>query len=91
MKTPVTPERTRDFLVQALAKLLKAKPSDIDTQIAFDRYGLDSAGAVELTGLLSQWCGMDLEPTLLYDYPTIDHVTAFVSERATATATETAP
>jgi acyl carrier protein len=73
-------ERTEDFLVQALAKLLKLKPSDIDATISFDRYGLDSAAAVELTGLISKWSGIELEPTLLYDYPTVSHLTAYLME-----------
>jgi acyl carrier protein len=82
--TPVTRERTEHFLVQTLAKLLKLKPADIDTKISFDRYGLDSAAAVELTGLIAEWSGMEFEPTLLYDYPTIGHLTAYLLEATPA-------
>lgn len=82
MTTQTTRDQTEDFLVQALAKLLKLKPTDIDTKISFDRYGLDSAAAVELTGLISEWSGTQLEPTLLYDYPTIGHLTTFLLESA---------
>ena len=78
MKASRTKEQTQDFLVDSLARLIKVKPADIDTSIAFDRYGLDSAGAVELTGLIGEWIGKDLEPTLLYDHPTVDKLTAFV-------------
>ncbi|HET8932546.1 MAG TPA: acyl carrier protein [Polyangiales bacterium] len=76
-------EHTEEFLVETLAKLLKLKPSDIDTNISFDRYGLDSAAAVELTGLISQWSGIELEPTLLYDYPSIDRLTKFLLDAST--------
>lgn len=78
MKARLTKEQAQDFLIESLAKLIKVKPTDIDTGIAFDRYGLDSAAAVELTGLIGQWIGKELEPTLLYDYPTVDKLTAFV-------------
>lgn len=78
----VTREQAEQFLVDALAKLIKVKPSEIDTSIAFDRYGLDSAGAVELTGRIGEWIGKELEPTLLYDYPTIDRLTEFVAQEA---------
>jgi len=84
----VTEEETQDFLLQALAKMLNVEPSDIDTRIAFDRYGLDSAAAVKLTGLISDWSGMELEPTLLYDCPTVDQLTAFLVAQKRGEAVE---
>jgi acyl carrier protein len=82
----VTTEETQDFLLQALAKMLNVEPADIDTRIAFDRYGLDSAAAVKLTGLISKWSGIELEPTLLYDCPTIDQLTAYLVAQKQAEA-----
>lgn len=78
MKQDLTPEQIQDFLVQSLAKLMKVNPTEIETDIAFDRYGLDSASAVELTGLLGKWIDRELEPTLLYDHPTIERLTQYV-------------
>ena len=62
-----------------LAKSLKMAPDDVDTAVAFDRYGMDSVVAVELTGELEQRMGKKLEPTLLYDYPTIDALSAYLA------------
>lgn len=54
-----------------VADLLSIHPDQIDVTIPFDRYGLDSSAAVGMTGDLEDWIGMELDPTLLYDYPTI--------------------
>lgn len=54
-----------------IADLLEVEPDEIDITIPFDRYGLDSSAAIGLTGDLEEWLGRELDPTLLYDYPTI--------------------
>ncbi|WP_088242930.1 acyl carrier protein [Calothrix rhizosoleniae] len=59
------------WLVSYLAQLLQVDQSDIDLKIPFDRYGLDSSAVVIMTGDLEEWLGYELEPTIMYDYPTI--------------------
>ena len=61
-----------DWIVAYMADLLEIDPEEIDTALTFDRYGLDSSAAVGLTGDLEDWLGIEIDPTLLYDYPTID-------------------
>jgi len=78
MKTQLSQEQIRDFLVEVFAKLVKVKHDDVDTHMAFDRYGLDSAAAVEFTAVISNKISKELEPTLLYDYPTIELLTKFL-------------
>jgi len=71
MSDHVTLPGAKAFLVEKLAALLEASPNDIDPDVDFDRFGLDSAKAVELTADISDWCGIELDPTVLYDYPTL--------------------
>jgi acyl carrier protein len=33
---------------------------------------------VEMAGQLEQWLRMEIEPTLVWDYPTIDAMTAYL-------------
>jgi acyl carrier protein len=68
------------WIVNYVAELLEVKPEKIDTAIAFDRYGLDSSAAVGLAGDLEDWLERELDPTLLYDYPTIDALTQHLTE-----------
>ena len=65
----------RHWLVNYVAELLEVKPDKIDSTIPFDRYGLDSSAAVGLAGDLEDWLEQELDPTLLYDYPTIEGLT----------------
>lgn len=62
----------QDWLVAYLAQLLEVDPQEIDTQTPFERYGLDSSALVVLSGDLQESLKCSLEPTLLYDYPTIE-------------------
>lgn len=71
-------EQSQAYLVSALSEILKVRPEEIDTTIAFDRYGVDSASAMKLTGMISSWLGKDLEPTLLFDHPTINKLSEFL-------------
>ncbi|MEH2326484.1 MAG: acyl carrier protein [Nostoc sp.] len=60
------------WIVSYLADLLEVDSDEIEVTIPFDRYGLDSSAAVGLTGDLEDWLGCELDPTLLYDYPTVE-------------------
>ena len=60
------------WIVSYLADLLEVDSEEIEVTIPFDRYGLDSSAAVGLTGDLEDWLGCELDPTLLYDYPTVE-------------------
>jgi acyl carrier protein len=69
----------QDWIVAYLADLLEIEPEDVDVTIPFDRYGLDSSAAVVLTGDLENWLGIEIEPTLLYDYPTVEALVEHLS------------
>ena len=90
MNNAATFEDIQSFMSKSLAKILKARPEDIDTTIAFDRYGVDSASAIELTGMLSAWLHRELEPTLLFDHSTIDKLSRFLAEEGASSTAEVA-
>ncbi len=69
----------QDWTVAYIADLLEIDPDEIDTALPFDRYGLDSTAAVGLTGDLEDWLGIEIDPTLLYDYPTIDSLAKYLA------------
>jgi acyl carrier protein len=80
-----TEDGIRDWLCQRIGAALRLQPSQIDADITFDRYGLDSVQAVEVTTALGEGLGLpDLSPTLLYDHPTINQLTAHVAALARA-------
>ena len=70
-KEPMTATQIQNWLVKYLAEELEITPDEVDVTIPFDDYGLDSYTAVGISGDLEDWLGCKLDPTLLYDYPTI--------------------
>lgn len=80
-KTLPTAAEIQDWIVAYLAELLEIEPDEVDVTIPFDRYGLDSSAAVGLTGDLEDWLGRELDPTLLYDYPTVEALVQHLSSQ----------
>lgn len=67
-----TAEEIQAWIVSYLADLMEVEPDEVDVTLPFEQYGLDSAEAVELSGDLEDWLGKNLNPTLLYNYPTVE-------------------
>jgi acyl carrier protein len=67
------------WIVSYVANMLDVNPDEVDVKIPFERYGLDSSAAVGLTGDLEEWLGREIDPTLLYDYPTIEGLVQHLS------------
>jgi len=89
-----TSEKIKTWLVTHLAISLKMPPDEIDTQEPFAHYGLDSSVAVSMTDELSAWLGCELEPTIFWDYPSIEalaeHLTQQISFSPTLEKVSTA-
>ncbi len=71
----------RAFLLDRVAEELGLCVDDIDPAAPLSQYGMDSAVAVGLSGDLAEWLGRRLEPTLLFDHPTIDALTLHLVKR----------
>lgn len=69
---PITAAAIKAWLVSYLAEMLEIEPEEVDITLEFNDYGLDSSAAVGITGDLEEWLERELDPTLLYDYPTIE-------------------
>lgn len=68
---PQREEEIQDWLINRLAVWLLLDPDEIEIQQPFASYGLTSITAVTMTGDLEDWLGVELSPTLAYEYPTI--------------------
>ncbi|MEK6320974.1 MAG: SDR family NAD(P)-dependent oxidoreductase [Acidobacteriota bacterium] len=64
-------EEIQDWLIAKLSNQLGLDSSDIGINEAFAGFGVDSVGAISISGDLEVWLGRQLPPTLLWDYPTI--------------------
>ena len=74
-----TQEAVREWLVDHLSKTVKTARERLDADAPFARYGLNSLDAVTLVMDLEDQLGVELPPTLLWDYPTINKCAAHLA------------
>jgi acyl carrier protein len=67
------------WIVEYLSTLLEVDPKSIKVSLSFDRYGLDSSATIALTSDLSDWLNREIDPTITYDYPTIESLSNYLS------------
>ena len=69
-----------DWLTDRVAAYLHTESAAIATDAAIGDYGLDSVFALTLCADLECELGVVVEPTLVWDYPTIDAIAEHLSE-----------
>ncbi|MEU9942880.1 type I polyketide synthase [Streptomyces lavendulae] len=71
----------RELTSAAVAEVLgHESPGDIDATAELLDIGITSLMAVELGGRLGEQLGLELEPTLAYDFPTVDAIARHLDE-----------
>jgi len=68
------------WLQQQVASLLQTEPQNIDLERPLAEQGLDSVDAVGLTGELEAYLGIDLDPTLAFEYPSLSRLVAYLEQ-----------
>jgi acyl carrier protein len=66
-------------LVSRLAEMRGMDAKDIDITKEYSYYGLSSLEIVLLVTDLEEWLGRPLDPTLLWDYPTIQSFSDYLA------------
>lgn len=79
--------RLTDWLIEAVAASASLQPSSIDPNEPFALYGMKSRDLVGLAGDLETLLGRSIEPSLFYEYPTIEALARYLSGEATPNAT----
>ena len=73
-----------DWLIDRVAELLDLPAGDIDTSLPLAELGIDSVGAVSLVGEVEDEWELDVDPTMIFDYPTIDDIAVFIADEIEA-------
>jgi len=68
---PKTATEIEAWLVSTLATLLETSPDNIKVTEPLAYLGLNSVEAATISGDLSDWLEHDLDPNLIWNYPTI--------------------
>jgi acyl carrier protein len=77
----VSEELLRAWLVDAVAGYLALPPSQVGTEVKLRSLGLDSVHAMGLCVDIEERWGILVEPTLAWDFPTIDTIVAHLCGR----------
>jgi acyl carrier protein len=86
-----TVDRLTVWLRDWMAREFGVDRSSIDPGESFLNYGLDSVQAMTLVGDIEAMLGLELPPTLAWDYPDIDALSAHLADRMTGGVPSAAP
>jgi acyl carrier protein len=68
------------WLTAQLASYLEVPATAIDPMVPLAEIGVDSVHAVSLVGDVEAHFDTDVDPTLIFDYPTLAHIAEFIDE-----------
>jgi acyl carrier protein len=70
-----------DWLLGQVGFYLEIAAEKIDPNGKLVEYGLDSVYALSLCGDIEDEYGIEIEPTLAWDYPTVNAIAGFLTTR----------
>jgi acyl carrier protein len=68
------------WLTAQLASYLEVPATAIDPMVPLAEIGVDSVHAVSLVGDVEAHFDIDVDATLIFDYPTLAHIAEFIDE-----------
>lgn len=77
-------EHIKQTISTFICNELSVDIEDIDHEMNLGSYGLGSTAATILTGILENTYNLRLSPLLVFDYPTIDALSAAIGEQLKA-------
>jgi acyl carrier protein len=77
--TTLTQRQVRRWLTGRVAEMLNVAPDTVSPHAVFSELGLSSLQAVELAAELEDMSGREVPATMVYEYPTIEDVAAYVA------------
>ncbi|KAB7627759.1 non-ribosomal peptide synthetase [Alkalilimnicola sp. S0819] len=82
-------ERVQAALVRQVCRQLKVEPEDLAPDMELSEYGFDSISFTQFANALNEQFGLELVPTLFFEYPTLEALAGYLAEQhgaATAAA-----
>lgn len=70
---------TQDWLIERVADYTERAPHQVDPAIPLAELGMDSVSAVALCGEIEDRWMLDIDPTLVFEYPTIAAIATYLT------------
>lgn len=77
-KTGVQHRELENWMREKIAELVNLPADRISVDKDFSSFGLDSLGAVQLSGALANYLAISVPPGLVYDYPSINQLAGYL-------------
>ena len=84
-------DAVRDRVITLLEQMLQLSKGDLDTSSPFIEFGLDSIAGVRFVNELNQRLHLELKPTVLFDYGSVEKLSTFVAEECRPLLAEITP
>lgn len=84
--TIIRPTTIQDWLVRRVADYTERAPHEVDPLVPLAELGLDSVSAVGLCGEIEERWSLEADPTLVFEYPTIADIAAYIAAEFTLVA-----
>ncbi|MGV9722246.1 acyl carrier protein [Nocardia beijingensis] len=84
--TITRPTTIQDWLVRRVADYTERAPHEVDPLVPLAELGLDSVSAVGLCGEIEERWSHEVDPTLVFEYPTISDIAAYIAAEFTLAA-----
>ena len=68
----------QDWLINQISKKLDLKADEIDIREDVINYGLNSMEAIKISGEIERITGVQISPTLIWDYPNIEELSRYL-------------
>ncbi|MEV0335543.1 acyl carrier protein [Nocardia sp. NPDC050717] len=78
--TPQSQSPIQDWLVERVADYTDRAAHQVDPSIPLAELGMDSVSAVSLCGEIEDRWYVEIDPTLVFDYPTITAIAGFLAD-----------
>lgn len=69
----------QDWLIDRVADYTERAPHQVDPTIPLAELGMDSVSAVSLCGEIEDRWMLDIDPTLVFEYPTIAAIATYLT------------
>ena len=69
------------WVLQQVSSYIERPVADIDPDVPLAEYGMDSVYALGLCGDIEAEFGLDVDPTLAWQYPTATAIAGYLSEQ----------
>ncbi|MFE7745048.1 acyl carrier protein [Nocardia sp. NPDC057455] len=84
--TITRPIAIQDWLVERVADYTERAPHEVDPVVPLAELGMDSVSAVSLCGEIEDRWLLEVDPVLVFEYPTIADIATYIAAEFTLAA-----